>query len=79
MFPGSALASAVTEEESPAALAPYFLLRPRERRVEVGSSVRLTCQVTGHPRPQVTWQKDGETLQQQGNDRLKGLNFILWL
>ncbi|XP_037075887.1 titin homolog, partial [Pollicipes pollicipes] len=64
----SALESASSSEESAAALAPFFLLRPRERRVEAGSSVRLSCQVTGHPRPQVTWAKDGETLQQQ--DRL---------
>ncbi|XP_043200179.1 titin homolog isoform X2 [Amphibalanus amphitrite] len=69
----SALESAASAaDRSPSEpLAPYFLVRPRERRVAVGSSVRLTCQVTGHPLPEVTWAKDGVPLQQ--NER-----FAMW-
>ncbi|KAF0298582.1 Muscle M-line assembly protein unc-89 [Amphibalanus amphitrite] len=64
-------AAAAADRSPSEPLAPYFLVRPRERRVAVGSSVRLTCQVTGHPLPEVTWAKDGVPLQQ--NER-----FAMW-
>jgi len=35
--------------------APQFTMRPRDRRVQVTFPVRLTCQVIGFPKPNVTW------------------------
>ncbi|XP_064106001.1 myosin light chain kinase, smooth muscle-like isoform X3 [Macrobrachium nipponense] len=43
-------------------MAPQFTMRLRDRRVQVGFPVRLTCQIVGVPRPTVSWFKDGETL-----------------
>lgn len=36
-------------------MAPQFTMRPRDRRVQVAFPVRLTCQVIGFPKPDVTW------------------------
>lgn len=36
-------------------MAPQFTMRPRDRRVQVTFPVRLTCQVIGFPKPDVTW------------------------
>ncbi|KAI8127587.1 smooth muscle, Myosin light chain kinase [Lucilia cuprina] len=42
---------------------PIFTMRLRDRRVQVTYPVRLTCQVVGHPQPEITWYKDDELLQ----------------
>ena len=40
-------------------MAPQFTMRPRDRRVQVTFPVRLTCQVIGFPKPDVTWYHNG--------------------
>ncbi|XP_045034081.1 myosin light chain kinase, smooth muscle isoform X2 [Daphnia magna] len=37
------------------AMAPQFTMRPRDRRVQLTFPVRLTCQLIGCPKPDVTW------------------------
>ncbi|XP_043525679.1 titin homolog isoform X2 [Frieseomelitta varia] len=43
---------------------PEFTMRLRDRRVQVSFPVRLTCQVTGNPAPEVTWYKDADEIRQ---------------
>nr|XP_053632753.1 myosin light chain kinase, smooth muscle-like [Cherax quadricarinatus] len=43
-------------------MAPQFTMRLRDRRVQVGFPVRLTCQIVGIPKPQVSWYKDDEPM-----------------
>lgn len=45
---------------------PQFTMRVRDRRVQASFPVRLTCQVTGYPAPEVTWYKDAEEIRQDG-------------
>lgn len=39
---------------------PVFIKRLIDRRVEINSTVRLSCQVNGLPIPLISWYKDGE-------------------
>ncbi|XP_044588361.1 titin homolog isoform X4 [Cotesia glomerata] len=55
--------SDVANEERP----PEFTMRLRDRRVQATYPVRLTCQVTGYPEPEVTWYKYREELYSQEN------------
>ncbi|XP_057334928.1 titin-like isoform X2 [Microplitis mediator] len=55
--------SEVANEERP----PEFTMRLRDRRVQATYPVRLTCQVTGYPEPEVTWYKYREELCSQEN------------
>uniref|UniRef100_A0A3Q2G676 Protein kinase domain-containing protein n=1 Tax=Cyprinodon variegatus TaxID=28743 RepID=A0A3Q2G676_CYPVA len=38
--------------------APYFLLQPRSQNVNEGQTVMFTCEISGHPSPEVEWLKD---------------------
>lgn len=49
-------------EDLGAESAPHFSMRLRDRRVQLTYPVRLTCQVTGQPAPEVVWLKDGEAV-----------------
>ncbi|KAG8038190.1 hypothetical protein G9C98_006515 [Cotesia typhae] len=55
--------SDIANEERP----PEFTMRLRDRRVQATYPVRLTCQVTGYPEPEVTWYKYREELCSQEN------------
>lgn len=41
---------------------PIFTKRLTDRRVEINSTVRLSCQVNGLPVPLISWYKDGEPI-----------------
>lgn len=45
---------------------PEFTMRIRDRRVQATYPVRLTCQVTGQPVPEVTWYKNDTEIRQDG-------------
>lgn len=47
-------------------MAPQFTMRLRDRRVQVAFPVRLTCQIVGIPRPEVSWFKDEEPMTADG-------------
>ena len=42
--------------------APTFLATPRNTVAIDGSNVTLECAANGHPRPVITWLKDGNTI-----------------
>jgi neogenin len=42
--------------------APNFLATPRTTVVTEGTRVTLECAANGHPRPVITWLKDGTTI-----------------
>lgn len=42
--------------------APSFLATPRNVVAVDGSRVTLECAADGHPRPDITWLKDGTTV-----------------
>ncbi|ROT75124.1 putative titin-like, partial [Penaeus vannamei] len=50
---------ALSQMESVPTMAPQFTMRLRDRRVQVGFPVRLTCQIVGIPKPVITWYKEG--------------------
>lgn len=47
-------------------MAPQFTMRLRDRRVQVGFPVRLTCQIVGIPKPVITWYKEGILMSPDG-------------
>lgn len=42
--------------------APTFISGLEDKKVDVGSTLTLTCQVRGQPRPNITFTKDGKEL-----------------
>ncbi|XP_043564225.1 leucine-rich repeats and immunoglobulin-like domains protein 1 isoform X2 [Chiloscyllium plagiosum] len=40
---------------------PSFVKTPRDITIRTGANARLECAATGHPTPQIAWQKDGGT------------------
>ncbi|XP_015255619.1 PREDICTED: leucine-rich repeats and immunoglobulin-like domains protein 3 [Cyprinodon variegatus] len=42
-------------------ILPSFLKTPMDLTVRAGMMARLECAATGHPSPQIAWQKDGGT------------------
>ena len=47
-------------------LPPYLLAAPRDRRVEEGGSIQLSCKVVGNPWPRVKWFKDDDEITHDG-------------
>uniref|UniRef100_A0A8R1Y256 Peroxidase n=1 Tax=Onchocerca volvulus TaxID=6282 RepID=A0A8R1Y256_ONCVO len=43
--------------------APKFTLKPKDRSHREGTTVRLDCEVTGKPRPSITWYFNGKKLK----------------
>ncbi|XP_047736468.1 uncharacterized protein LOC108682041 isoform X2 [Hyalella azteca] len=61
--------TALSRMDAVPCLAPQFALRLRDRRVQVGFPVRLTCQVIAVPAPDVRWCKDGVPLLEDDGHR----------
>lgn len=51
-------------------LPPYFVAPPRDRRVEEGGSIQLSCKVVGNPWPHVKWYKDDDEVIPDGTYNL---------
>ncbi|GAA49621.1 twitchin, partial [Clonorchis sinensis] len=47
---------------------PRFAFHLRNRYIQEGSSVKLTCTADGNPTPQMTWYKDGYELHRGGGN-----------
>ena len=43
-------------------VAPQFTQRVADQRVQQGQTVKLSCNITGSPRPIISWFKDGQQL-----------------
>ena len=43
------------------AVLPSFTKIPHDIAIRTGTMARLECAATGHPNPQIAWQKDGGT------------------
>ena len=43
-------------------LAPYMVNGPRDRRVQAGQAITLTCRVVSNPWPQVRWYREDEQI-----------------
>ena len=43
-------------------MAPYLVISPRDRRVEEGTSIQLTCRVVSNPWPLVRWFKNSDQI-----------------
>ncbi|XP_037094900.1 neogenin-like, partial [Pollicipes pollicipes] len=59
----------VNFDEVDAAAAPRFVARPADTEARRGDNVTLDCAANGRPRPQVTWLKDGTTIDLSYLDR----------
>ena len=45
-------------------LAPFMVNGPRDRRVQAGQAITLTCRVVSNPWPQVRWYREDEQILQ---------------
>jgi len=45
---------------------PFMVGGPRDRRLEAGQSIQLTCRVVGNPWPHVRWFKDTDQIIPDG-------------
>lgn len=59
-----------TEDSAAGEFQPQFTMRLRDRRVQVTYPVRLSCQIIGSPRPDVTWYREGVPLSMNGKGSL---------
>ena len=58
---------------APRRRAPGFLMRPATTRLKPGSKLSLSAKLLGHPAPKVTWEKDGQVINEL-TDRLHIFN-----
>ncbi|XP_034257103.1 neogenin [Thrips palmi] len=49
-------------ESGESIMAPVFIATPRPTVVMAGENVTLDCAANGHPRPEISWLKDGVTI-----------------
>jgi len=79
--PASGITNA-TGGAPPRRRGPGFILRPKPKTVSIGESLNLKCTLLGHPKPTVTWEKDGELVDEERTDghirtRIDGNNYFL--
>jgi len=71
-----------SSNQPPRRRAPGFILRPRPQAVENGGSLCLKCTLLGHPKPTVTWEKNGDLVDEDRTEghiqtRIDGNNYFL--
>ncbi|RUS90390.1 hypothetical protein EGW08_001885 [Elysia chlorotica] len=54
------------EESKPVGEAPQFLLTIKTQTVSPGETADFTCEVTGEPRPHLSWVYNGRSLEDEG-------------
>jgi len=59
--------------------APVFIRKPQSASVIEGDPVKFTCQVQGHPEPEVRWEKDGKPVDMTSDSRLKVKLFLRYV
>ncbi|KAI6185441.1 Leucine-rich repeat and Immunoglobulin I-set and heme peroxidase domain containing protein [Aphelenchoides besseyi] len=52
-----------SQQTQSASQAPQFTYTPRDRSYREGASVKLNCEVQGHPRPFIRWAFNGKTIE----------------
>lgn len=52
-------------------MGPQFAMRPRDRRVQVTFPVRITCQIVGVPKPEVTWYHNHVPIEADDGKRIR--------
>ncbi len=55
--------------------APSFITTLDDQEVELDTTVTLTCEVTGKPRPTVTWYHDNQEIK---DDKYRSVPIELW-
>ncbi|XP_013419371.1 titin homolog isoform X2 [Lingula anatina] len=64
--PAEVVAEAAPEPGEPEGEPPRFLKKLRDRKVTTGNIVKLSVKVDGEPEPEITWQKNGRDLEDEG-------------
>lgn len=57
---------------------PKLVYKPYNIEAFVGSTIEMPCKATGEPKPGITWQKDGSTMQRTGRFKIS-LNGNLYI
>ena len=54
----------------------FTLTPPHHMNVSAGSTVNLTCEATGFPRPVISWYKDGQPVPRENITGVNGISLL---